>query len=107
MKQYLPMIAVAVIAILGTLFITSRTNRTPQEWRAKIEVKDSVIASIQRERDWQRSIYEDKIANLEAKDSIAQTKQKTIEYRIKTIPVIVRDMPDDDLKRAIEGLPNN
>lgn len=104
MKPNLTIIAWVVIAVLATLFITSKTSKSPETWKAEIAGKDSAIAFTQRDRDRERGENEAKDRELEIKDSLLKIKSTTIEYRIKTIPVTVRSLPDDELKRAIEGL---
>lgn len=102
MKPNLTIIGWVVIAVLATLFVISKTQKTPAEWKAQIATKDSTIAFVVRDRDRERAANEEKDRELEIKDSLLKIKGTSIEYRIKNIPAVVNNLPDDELTRAVE-----
>lgn len=105
MKQYLPMIAVAVIAVLLTviimpIFIKSKSN--DEVWKNEVkhleedkkELKEQVVI-LTNERDQLRY-------SKDSTEKVLLTQSSRIEVRYKNIPVYVRSLSDDELQRAIE-----
>jgi len=101
-------IAWVVVAVLVTYIITSKTTRSDDKvWQNEIKHLEEDKKELQIENADLKEERLQLITDSRYKDSIFTTQSNKIEVRYKNIPVIVRALPDDELARAIERLPND
>lgn len=95
-----------LVAVLTTLQITTCNSGKS----AKVAVLENEIkhikekeAEVRADRESERAEKQAMIEKIDSLIGILNNKKTAIETRIKTVPVIVDRLPDNDLLRAVEN----
>jgi len=104
-KKYIIYGILIVGGIILCLFIGSLFSRPKQQTNIEVITKlyDSLIASIQRERNLTREMYDNAIAEAMQRDTVLIKEYKTNTIRYEAIPVYINNLSDDSLRAAVEG----
>jgi hypothetical protein len=68
---------------------------------AEMAASEERVKAAEKERDIYRGLYDQAIKEKMELDSLLTIKESKIEIRYKNIPVVVRDLSKDELRRAI------
>lgn len=104
MKFDLKTILLIGIAVLLTIQIKScfDPRNKDEAWKVELKHLEEDKRELQEQNETLKQDVQILWADIRHKDSIYNLKKGTIEYRIKSIPLIVDAMGDDDLKLSIE-----
>jgi len=101
-KFYLITIGVFIVIIIMVIIALFSRSKPVKDISDVIKVKDELIQVYAKQREEDRLKIDDLNQQLQIKDSLLQTKEKTIIREINKIPVYINSLNKDSLRAAGE-----